>query len=594
MSHKHTPSRLHSLLNPNIPSKNLQTSAMKVPENEVQALTNSITQLLSSLSSSVPQAQCFKSKWSIISSKLSTLESLVSDLCNSCSATTASAAGSLAVDLLQSLVTTLTDALSLCMLCHASTPPHGKLKTQNDVDSITAKLDNHTRDLDVLIKSGVLLHPQNAVVAAAPAATTPTRESVRAEFRNLITRLQIGSTESKNSVLDSVLNLLQEDDKNVLIAVAQGIVPVLVRTLDSNTHHLEMKEKIVAAIAKISTVDSIKHVLIAEGLGLLNNLLRVLESGSVFAKEKSCIVLQVLSNSKENARAIGSRGGVSSLLEICNDGTPNSQAMAAGVLRILSVYPEIKENFIEENAVMILLGLWNSGTILAQENAIGCLNNLVVKDDNLKLLIAREGVIESLKNYWDSVNSVQNLEVAIVMIQILASCPLIVENLVADGFLNRVAGVLSCGVLGCRIAAAKAVYELSYNTKTRKELGEIGCISALVRMMDGKAVEEKEVAAKALSRLMAFPGNRRIFKKEEKGIVSAVQLLDPLVQNLDKKYPVLILISLVHSKKCRKQMVGSGACSHLQKLVEMENVDGAKKLLESLGRGKLWGVFGIH
>lgn len=565
---------------------------MKVPENEVKTLTSSITQLVSSLSSSVPQTQCFKSKWSVISSKLSTLEPLVSDLSNSYSASTTSATGSLAVDLLQSLVATLTDALSLSTLCHAPTPPHGKLKTQNDVDSITAKLDNHIRDLEVLIKSGVLLHPQNAVVAAAPAATT--REAVRAEFRNLITRLQIGSTESKNSVLDSVLNLLQEDDKNVLIAVAQGIVPVLVRTLDSNTHHLEMKEKIVAAIAKISTVDSIKHVLIAEGLGLLNNLLRVLESGSVFAKEKSCIVLQVLSNSKENARAIGSRGGVSSLLEICNDGTPNSQAMAAGVLRNLSIFPEIKENFIEENAVMILLGLSNSGTVLAQENAIGSLNNLVAKDDNLKLLIAREGVIESLKNYWDSVNSVQNLEVAIVMIQILASCPLIVENLVANGFLNRVAGVLSCGVLGCRIAAAKAVYELSYNTKTRKELGEIGCISALVRMMDGKAVEEKEAAAKALSSLMAFPGNRRIFGKEEKGIVSAVQLLDPLVQNLDKKHPVSILTSLVHSKKCRKQMVGSGACLHLQKLVEMENVDGAKKLLESLGRGKLWGVFGIH
>ncbi|KAL3512531.1 hypothetical protein ACH5RR_025248 [Cinchona calisaya] len=563
---------------------------MKDPESELKNLTNSISQLLNSLSNSIPQTQCFKGKWSLITSKISTLQSLISDLYNSHSPSTVFATASLSLDLLQSLSATLSDALSLCTLCHAVTPPHGKLKTQNDVDSISAKLDHHIKDLDVLIKSGALLliQPQNATVSL------PTRESVRAEFRNLTTRLQIGSAESKNSALDSVLNLLNEDDKNVLIAVAQGIVPVLVRVLDSNTHHLEMKEKILSVIAKISTVDSIKHVLIADGLGLLNNLLRVLESGSVFAKEKSCVVLKVLSNSKENARAIGSRGGISSLLEICNNGTPNSQAMAAGVLRNLSVFSEIKENFIEENALMILLGLSNSGTTLAQENAIGCLNNLIAGDENLQLLIAREGMIESLKNFWDSVSSVQNLEVAIVMIQIFASFHIIAEVVVSNGFLNRVASVLSCGVLGCRIAAARAVYELAFSTKTRKELGEIGCISPLVRMLDGKAVEEKEAAAKALANLMAFPGNRRIFRKEEKGIVSAVQLLDPLVQNLDKKYPVLILSSLVHSKKCRKQMVASGACLHLQKLVEMDNVEGAKKLLESLGRAKLWGVFGIH
>ncbi|CAK9184765.1 unnamed protein product, partial [Ilex paraguariensis] len=99
------------------------------------------------------------------------------------------------------------------------------------------------------------------------------------------------------------------------------------------------------------------------------------------------------------------------------------------------------------------------------------------------------------------------------------------------------------------------------------------------------AVEEKEVAAKALSNLMVYAGNRRIFRKEERGIVSAVLLLDPLIQSWDKKYYVSILASLVHSKKCRKQMVASGACVYLQKLVDI-NVEGAKKLLDSLGRGK--------
>ncbi|KAL6972983.1 hypothetical protein U1Q18_027157, partial [Sarracenia purpurea var. burkii] len=370
-----------------------------------------------------------------------------------------------------------------------------------------------------------------------------------------------------------------------------GVVPVLVRLLDSSSSP-EIKEKTVTAISRVSTVDSSKHVLIAEGLVLLNNLLRVLESGSGFAKVKACIALQALSHSKENARAIGSRGGISSLLSICQAGTPSSQAVAAGVLRCLAAFPDIIDNFMEENAVFVLLALAASGTTSAQENSIGCLCNLVSEseDDQLKLLIAREGGIESLKNFWDSSSTVRSLEVAVELLRNLASCPPIAEVLAFDGFPNRLVSVLSCGVLGVRSAAAKAVYELGFNTKTRKELGECGCIPPLVRMLEGKAAEEREAAAKALSSLMLYAGNRRIFRKEERGIVSAVQLLDPLIQNLDKYHPISLLASLVHSKKSRKQMIAAGVLPYVQKLVEMD-VDGAKKLLESLRKGKLWGVF---
>ncbi|KAK6123761.1 hypothetical protein DH2020_042492 [Rehmannia glutinosa] len=499
-------------------------------EEPINPLLTDIQELIHSLLQSTSHVQILKCKWSLVNTKLTTLETRLSDL----SLPTAAAVNPLSSDLLRSLSATCSAASSLSAICHSPPPPGGKLKTQNEVDSLSAKLDAHINDLEVLFKSGAL--SENAAVSSAIVSSSR-RESVRAEARNLMTRLQIGSIESKSLALDLLLGLLQEDDKNVLIAVAQGIVPILVHLLDSSCSS-EIKEKTVTAIAKISTVDSSKHVLLAEGLVLLNNLLRVLESGSVFAKEKSCIALKVLSNSKENARAIVSRGGISSLLEVCQVGTPNSQALAAGVLRNLAVFEEIKEDFIEENAVLTLLGLCNSGTALAQENSIGCLCNLVSGNDDLKLLVAREGGIEIVKNFWDSFHTAQNLEVIVQM-----------------------------------------------------ELGEMGCVCLLVSMLDGKAVEEKEAAAKALSILMSYVGNRRIFRKEEKGIVSAVQLLDPLVRNLDKKYFVTILSSLVHSKKCRKQMVAAGACVYLQKLVESD-VEGAKKLLDSLGRGKLWGVFG--
>ncbi|GLT79442.1 hypothetical protein SLA2020_509310 [Shorea laevis] len=546
---------------------------MKVPENDPIAVSK---HLLASLSDQIPNIHSFKGKWSLIKSKLSGLETQLTDF----SDFPASSSNPLSLELLYSISCALNDALSLAEKCQGPNLAEGKLKTQSDIDALLAKLDRHINDSDILIRSGVL---QDDV-----SSSSSKKEAVRVEARNLITRLQIGADDSKNSAMDSLLGLLQEDDKNVVIAVAQGVVPVLVRLLDSTSY--EMKEKAVAAISRVSLVDSSKHVLIADGLLLLNHLLRVLESGSGFAKEKACIALQALSLSKENARAIGSRGGISSLLEISRAGTPGSQAFAAGVLRNLAACSEIRENFIEENAVFVLIGLASSGTVLAQENAIGCLANLASDDQSLKLLIAKAGGIECLNNFWDSSPTEKSLEVAVELLRHLASCPPIAEVLVSDGFIARVVAVLNCGVLGVRIAAARAVYELGFSSKTRREMGECGCVVALIKMLNGKAVEEKEAAAKALSTLMLCQGNRKLFRKDERGIVSVAQLLDPLVQNLDKKYPVLILAELAHSKKCRKQMVAAGACVHLQKLIEMD-VEGAKKLSESLGRGKMWGVF---
>ncbi|KAM7273749.1 hypothetical protein ACFE04_028413 [Oxalis oulophora] len=537
--------------------------------------------LTSLLDQEIPKTNSFKSKWSIIRVKLTDLKTQLTDFSEFPSSTT----NPLSLDLLQSITTTLHSTITVAIKCQALTLIEGKLKTQSDIDSVLAKLDRHIKDSDVLIKSGVLHQDYDTVLESGSKSK---RELVRVDARNLITRLQIGSAESKYNAIDSLLSLLQQDDKNVMIAVAQGVVPVLVRLLDSCS--LDTKEKIVACVARVSVVDSSKHVLIAEGLLLLNHLLRVIESGSSFAKEKACIALQALTFSRDNSRAIGCRGGISSLLNICQGGTPLSQAYAAGVLRNLALVSEIKDNFIEESAIGVLLSLAASGTSLAQENAIGCLCNLMTDDENLKLFVVKEGGIELLKNFWDSVLNVKSLEVAVDLLKILASCYPIGEVLVAEGFITRLVGVLNCGVLAVRINAAQTVYELGFCTKTRTEIGESGCISLLIKMLDGKAIEEKEAASKALSTLMLCAGNRRIFRKDERGIVSVVQILDPLIQGLDKKYPVSILNALVHSKKCRKQMIAAGASVFVQKLTELD-VEGAKKLSECLGRGKIWGVF---
>ena len=522
--------------------------------------------------------EAFKGKWAVIGAKLGRLPAQLTQLAES-----PNSKSQLASELVEAVSQTLSDALSLSRKCRNPNPVDGKLRTQSDIDAVTAKLHQHITDLDLLARTGALEESSGSVSSR--------REWVRVEARNLMTRLQIGSAEAKNSAMESLLRLLNEDDKNVLIVVAQGVVPILTRLLDSSCP--EMKAKSVSAISRVSTVDSCKHVLIAEGLLLINRLIRVLESRSGFAKEKACIALQSLSFSKENARAIGCRGGVGALLEICDAGTPSSQAYAAGVLRNLAGFTEIRPNFVEENAVPVLIGLANSGTFLAQENSIGCLCNLVSENQNMKILVAEEGGIECLKSFWESALSGCSLEVAVGLLRNLASCRTVAKTLVSHDFVGKLKGALSSGAVSVRIAAAGAVYELGFSSKSRKLIGETELIPYLIIMLDAKVVEEKEMAAKALSSLMLYHGNRRIFAKQERGIELAVQLLDPL-QNVDKKYAISVLCSIGnYSKKCRKQIVSAGACSYLQKLIEME-VDGAKKLYESLDghSSNIWGLFG--
>ncbi|TYJ96721.1 vacuolar protein 8 [Cucumis melo var. makuwa] len=153
----------------------------------------------------------------------------------------------------------------------------------------------------------------------------------------------------------------------------------------------------------------------------------------------------------------------------------------------------------------------------------------------------------------------------------------IAEALIFDGFVDRLLPVLSCGVLGARTAAARAVYKLGFCTKTRKEMGESGFITPLVNMLDGKSVmREKQLLRHCLLYYSTLVIEKN-FQKEERGIISAVQLLNPSISNVEKKYPVSLLSSVAISSKCRKQMVAAGAGLYLQKLVEM-NVEGLQAI----------------
>lgn len=378
----------------------------------------------------------------------------------------------------------------------------------------------------------------------------------------------------------------------------QSAVPSLLKLLEPSAN-FEAREKAVSAFAKLSLSESFRHVITSGEVGptLVIHLSRILDSGTSAstAIENACTILQTLTLVKENAIALASRGGVGPLLEICHAGTPSGQASAAAVLGNLAQVETIRSYFVDENGIPTLINLSYIGTAVAKDNAISCLCNLAgpAEDElqDLKITLFKEGALDCIKNYLElqaQEDRDWNLEGAIGLLRHLASFRYIAEIISNNAFVPYVVSALDNTKPGVRIEAARAIAELAATGKIMKEICE--SIPKLVRMLEGKVSEEREASVKALAYLMHVSGYRRIFRKDEGGIVNVVQLLDPLVGDVEKRYPLSVLLSLSQSRKCRKQMVAAGACGYLRGNLATQ-VEEAKKLLECLGRGRILGVF---
>ena len=66
-----------------------------------------------------------------------------------------------------------------------------------------------------------------------------------------MTQLQVASVEARNLMIGSLMWSLNED-KSVLIVVPQGVVPILIRLLNST--YPEMRAKVLSAISRVSSI----------------------------------------------------------------------------------------------------------------------------------------------------------------------------------------------------------------------------------------------------------------------------------------------------------------------------------------------------
>uniref|UniRef100_A0ACD5Z739 Uncharacterized protein n=1 Tax=Avena sativa TaxID=4498 RepID=A0ACD5Z739_AVESA len=512
--------------------------------------------LLDDLPSAAVSSPAFRRHWPSISASLSSV-----------SATLSHPAFPPSAPLLAPLASALSALLSVC----TGGAPLGHLHTVSLLSSSSASLSQLAADARLLVS------PASSAVG----------ESLRQ-----------GSAASRAAALDSLADSLA----SLPASSSSAAVSAVAAMLDSGDLLPAARDKAVSVLAAFASSDAARRFLVEESGAVVPHLCRALDSGGASA-EQACLALEPLTaSSRDAAAAVAARGGVAALLVACAAGTPASQAAAAGVLRNIAAFPDLLSSFRDEGAVPLLVQLVSLGTPRAAERALGCLQNLTASDSDegqrLKVEAFQQGALGCVKDFLDSCScrggdggggDEPGLAPAFGLLRNMASFRYIAEIAVSASFVSQMVAALGSDKPSTRTEAAMALAQLCNVGKARKEVGD--ATPRLVWMLEAKTVTERDAAAKALAALVvAASSYRKLFKKEEMGIVNVVQLLDPAVRGVDKRFPVSVLLAVSQSRRCRKQMVAAGACGFLQGLLAAE-VDGAKKLSECLARGKMLGVF---
>ncbi|KAM1919629.1 hypothetical protein ACFX15_023545 [Malus domestica] len=556
--------------------------------NPLQTLLDLINSTLSLLLHSSLTVRSFVGRWTALHSKLASLHSSVADISDS----PHWAQNPLLHTLLPQLLSTLQRLTALADQCTDAEFAGGKLLMQSDLDMASSSLSNQLRDLDLLLRSGVL-HQSNAIVLSHPAPGSD-KEDLSFFIRDLFTRLQIGGVEFKKKALESLLQLLNGDNKSSGLVVREGNVAYLIHLLDFH-HQPSVREQAIFAVCLLATADddsSRKAVFEEGGLG---PLLRILESGSTHLKEKAAMAVEALTADPENAWAVSAYGGVSVLIEACRSGSPATQTHAAGAIRNVANVEEIKTALGEEGAVPVLIQLLLSGTITAQEKSANCIAILASSDEYFRALIIQERGLQRLMHLLQDLPNSDTLEHvlrAITWLSASDSCSKILSY--STIFLIQLGEFIKQGNTTLQQISASLLAHLLVNVSDGNKRALGSCMGSLVKLMESpKPVGLQESAAQSLVSLLTVRSNRKELVRDEKSVMRLVQMLNAKSHEMvASKFPVAVVAAVLSggSDGCRKRLVAAGAHPHLQRLAEME-VAGAKKALQRLAGSRLKTIF---
>ncbi|KAK3184432.1 hypothetical protein Dsin_031718 [Dipteronia sinensis] len=551
----------------------------------LQPLLDILTNLVSLLLLSSLSVQSFVGRWQILRTKLISLQSSLSSVSES----THWSENPLLHSLLPTLLSTLQRLKALSDQCALSSFTGGKLLMQSDLDIASTSLSKHLHDLDLLLRSGVL-HQSNAIVLSQPGPGSVKQDMVLF-VKDLFTRLQIGGIEFKKKSLESLLQLLNDDEKSAGLVAKEGNIGYLISLLDFH-HQGSIREQAVLALSMVVSANDESRKIVFEEGGL-GPLLRILETGSMPLKENAAVAIEAITTDPENAWAVSAYGGVAVLIEACRSGSVTTQSHAVGAIKNVAAVEDIISTLAEEGAVPVLVQLLDSGSGPAQEKATNCIATLAASGEYFRVLITQQRGLQRLMHLvQDSPSITVTTEHALRAISSLSMSDSTARILSSStAFIIQLGEFIKSGNFILQQISSSLLGNLSISDGNKRAISS--CMVSLVKLIEcPKPVGLQESATQALVSLLTVRSNRKELVRDDKGMTRLVRMLDPKNETVNKKYPVAVAAAVLGggSNGCRKRMVAAGAHQQLQSLTEME-VPGAKKVLQRLAGNRLKSIF---
>ncbi|MED6131455.1 hypothetical protein PIB30_010211 [Stylosanthes scabra] len=553
-----------------------------------------VVNLISSLISLSLSIRVFAGKWQLIRHKL---EELYSGLVGADDDDDPSLSC-----VLPAILSTAEECSDLARRCTDLTYS-GKLLMQSDLEVVFAKLHCHVKKLSEMYTKGVLTHSY-ALVVSKPALGA-SKEDMRFFVRDLLTRMKVGDVGMKKQALINLHEVASEDDKYVKVIVEVGdVVHVLVEFLGSS--EAEIQQESAKIVSLIAGFDSYKGVLV--GAGVVAPLVKLLDSASETGKVAAALCLQSLTENSDNAWSVSAHGGVTALLKICSGVESRGELVcpACGVLRNLVGVEEIKRFMVDEGAVSMFIRLMRSRDEAIQVSSIEFLESISSGDESLvKQIVVRDGgvgvLLRILDPKWPC--SCKTREVVMRAIENLffswSSC---VTLLMSYGFVDQLMYYIRNGEASVQELALKVSFRLcGASEDAKKALGDAGFMAELVKFLNAKSFEVREMAAEALSEMVMVPKNRKRFVQDDQNIGLLLQLLDPEEGNSgNNKFLISVLMSLTSCNSGRKKIVSSEYAKNIERLATESQVSSAdaKRLVRKLStnrfRNMLSGIWHHH
>lgn len=295
-----------------------------------------------------------------------------------------------------------------------------------------------------------------------------------------------------------------------------------------------------------------------------------------------------LTAKSDNAWSVSAHGGVTALLKICASCDCGGElvGLACGVLRNLVGVEEIKKFIVEEGAISTFVRLLKSKDEVSLINAVEFLQTMASGDDSIRRMIVKEDGARLLLRVLDPKYSFMLKSRLAALCGIMNLCFTSVFSLsilMNDGFLDHILYFLRNGELSIQELALKAVFKLcEISEDGNKAMGESGFMPVLVKLLDSKSFEVREMAAESLSIMISIHRNRKRFVQNEENVGLILKLLDPEEGNSgNRKLLLSILMSLTSCHSARKKIVHSGYMKHIEKLAEAE-VSDAQRIVRKL------------